>query len=202
MKNLKKIVILGVIFLGTIIYIIYKSISNNGYEEIDFDESIKIEQKEETQEEKRNIVLHITGEVVTPGIIKIEEGSRVTDAIEAAGGVTENADLNKINLAYVLEDGQKLYIPGIYDTAENGLITENIGENIIEDFYVKLNSKININKATQTELETLTGIGPSTAIKIINFRKENGKFKSIEDIKNVPGIGESKFQAIKENICV
>lgn len=202
MKNLKKIVILGVIFLGTIIYIIYKSISNNGYEEIDFDESIKIEQKEETQEEKRNIVLHITGEVVTPGIIKIEEGSRVTDAIEAAGGVTENADLNKINLAYVLEDGQKLHIPGIYDTAENGLITENIGENIIEDFYVKLNSKININKATQTELETLTGIGPSTAIKIINFRKENGKFKSIEDIKNVPGIGESKFQAIKENICV
>lgn len=95
-----------------------------------------------------------------------------------------------------------MYIPSIYDEEEKELITENIGENIIEDFLIKPDSKININTATQTELEILTGIGPSTALKIINYRKENGKFKNIEDIKNVPGIGESKFQAIKENICV
>ena len=202
MKNLKKIVILGVIFLGIIIYIIYTSISNNRYEEIDFDEFINIEQKEEIQEEKRNIILHISGEVVTPGIIKIEEGSRVIDAIEAAEGITEKADLNKVNLAYVLSDGQKIYIPSIYDNEDKELITDNIGENIIEESFVKQDSKININTATQTELETLTGIGPSTAMKIINYRKENGIFKNIEDIKNVPGIGESKFQAIKENICV
>lgn len=81
-------------------------------------------------------------------------------------------------------------------------ITQEIGENIIvED--VKLNTNlVNINTATQAELETLTGIGPSTALKIINYREESGNFKTIEDIKNVPGIGDSKFEAIKNEICV
>lgn len=81
-------------------------------------------------------------------------------------------------------------------------ITENIGENIIvEDARVNI-KLVNINKATQAELESLAGIGPSTALKIVNYRNEFGKFKTIEDIKNVPGIGESKFNAIKEQICV
>lgn len=202
MKNLKKIIILGVVFLGIVIYIIYKTISNKEYDEIYYDEFRNIEQHEKVQEEKKSIFLHITGEVKNPGIIKIDVNSRVADAIEAAGGVTDNANLDKINLAYVLSDGQKLYIPSIYDEEKKEIITEEIGEKIIEEFSIKQNSKININTATQTELETLTGIGPSTAIKIINYRKENGKFKHLEEIKNVPGIGENKFQLIKDEICV
>ena len=84
----------------------------------------------------------------------------------------------------------------------NSYITENVGENIIiEDITVKT-ELVNINTATQTQLETLSGIGPSTALKIIKYREENGKFKTIEDIKNVPGIGESKFDTIKNEICV
>lgn len=84
----------------------------------------------------------------------------------------------------------------------NSYITENIGENIIIEDITTNTRLVNINMATQTELEALSGIGPSTALKIIQYRNENGKFKSIEDIKNVPGIGDSKFKAIKNEICV
>lgn len=136
------------------------------------------------------------------GIIEIEEGARLVDAIEAAGGLTENADVNKINLAYVVQDGQKINIPNVNSVENSSYITENIGENIIiEDTTIKT-SLVNINTATQTQLENLSGIGPSTALKIIKYREENGKFTKIEDIKNVPGIGESKFEAIKNEICV
>lgn len=116
--------------------------------------------------------------------------------------MTQNANLNRINLAYVLKDGQKIYVPSIYDEEETEIITEDIGKNILDDSTKGSNAKININTATETQLENLSGIGPSTAIKIVNYRKENGLFKSIDEIKNVPGIGESKFQAIKDNICV
>ena len=85
---------------------------------------------------------------------------------------------------------------------KDSYITESIGENIIIEDINTSTSLININTATQTELETLTGIGPSTALKIIKYREENGKFKTIEDIKNVPGIGDSKFETIKNEICV
>jgi competence protein ComEA len=81
-------------------------------------------------------------------------------------------------------------------------ISQEIGENIIDQDIKITNNLVNINTATQNELETLAGIGPSTALKIINYREENGKFKKIEDIRNVPGIGEAKFNAIKKQICV
>ena len=206
MKNFKKIIIIGVIIIIVIIYAIYKNLSNNQYQEINFEKD-EIENKEDTENEKtiyekNYIVLHITGEVINPGIIKIEEGQRVADAIEAAGGVTPNANVNKINLAYILKDGQKLYVPSIYDEEEKEFITENIGKNILDESIENNNIKININTATESQLENLSGIGPSTAMKIVNYRKENGLFKSIDEIKNVPGIGESKFNAIKDNICV
>lgn len=116
--------------------------------------------------------------------------------------MTENADISKINLAYVVQDGQKINIPNVNTVETEVYISQEIGENIIvED--IKTNSKlVNINTATQAELETLTGIGSSTALKIINYRKENGKFKTIEDIKNVSGIGDAKFEAIKNEIYV
>ena len=203
MKNFKKIIIFGVISLGVTIYIIYKTLSNNQVEEIEFNNlEINTESPETIQAEEKYIILHVTGEVKNPGIVKIAEGGRIADAIEASGGVTENVNLDKVNLAYVLQDGQKLYIPSIYDEEEKEYIEEDAGQNIIEEFKVKQQSKINLNTATQTELETLTGIGQSTALKIINYRKKNGKFKTIEEIKNVPGIGESKFEEIKEDICV
>ena len=112
-------------------------------------------------------------------------------------------NLSKINLAYAVQDGQKIYVPCIDDEDKVNTIENEAGENIVQENEKDTKSnKVNINTATQTELETLNGIGTSTALKIINYRNENGKFKKVEDIKNVPGIGESKFENIKDSISV
>lgn len=200
MKNFKKIIFLSIIVGVLGIYLVYHYVTNSSSEYIE--ENIYIETNNQT-EEKNKIFLHITGEVNSPGIIEIDEGARLVDVIEAAGGFTENADINKINLAYLVKDGQKINIPNVNSVDTNSYITENMGENIIiEDITSSSTNLVNINTATQTELETLTGIGPSTALKIIKYREENGKFKTIEEIKNVAGIGDSKFEAIKDEICV
>ena len=156
--------------------------------------------------DKKEIYIHIIGEVNNEGLIILYEGQRIADAIEKAGGVTNMADLSKINLAYVLSDGQKVKIPNINENTDNfEYVIDNSGDNIIVNNNNKLNKegkKVNINTATQTELETLNGIGPSTAAKIIEYRDLNGKFKTIDDLKNVNGIGNSRFDEIKNNIVV
>lgn len=151
------------------------------------------EQSEETH--IRQITVHITGAINNPGVIIIEEGARIVDALEAAGGETEEADVNRLNLAYVLEDGEKLYIPS-KNEEEQEYITQG------KDNMSEGQSKININSAQIEELITLPGVGEATANKIIEYRKENGKFQKIEDLKNVPGIGDSKYENIKTMIRV
>ena len=151
------------------------------------------------------IYIHITGEVKKPGVIELNSGDRVIDAIEKAGGETKQADLSQVNLAYKVEDGQKIYIPN-----KNEKITEyiwsgngnNNADSNLNNREQKEGKKVNINTASQSELDGLPGIGPALAQRIIDFREENGEFKSIEDIQNVKGIGEAKFEEIKENICV
>ena len=136
------------------------------------------------------------------------------------GGVRQDADTDEINLAYPLEDGMKIYIPTKQEIEEqkknkineDAFLQSDLTENYItsssgvktekQNESNKQESKVNINTATQTQLETLPGIGPSTAAKIIDYRKEKGKFTQIEDIKEVSGIGESKFEKIKEYITV
>ena len=175
------------------------------------------------------IYVYITGEVNNPGVVILNEGSRIVDAINAAGGITVKANVTKVNLVYVLNDGMKVNIPNSNDLKNNpdfeyitmssgdGRNADNLdsggkesGEgNSSNDDSVSSGSGssknygiVNINTATQTELESLPGIGPSLALKIINYRKENGKFSCIEDIKNVSGIGESKFKDLKPYITV
>lgn len=124
------------------------------------------------------------------------------------GGFTQDANISSINLAYKLDDGQKVYIPYIGENSiRDNYISSSPGESIILD--ENYDSKeindidlININTATQTELETIPGIGPSTALKIIEYRIQNGKFNSPDDLKNINGIGESKFENIKAYITV
>lgn len=178
-------------------------INNMNGESSEFD---KDNTEVENNESDKVIYIHIVGEVKNEGVVKLKEGQRIIDAIEEAGGVTEFADLSKVNLAFVLSDGQKVEIPNVNDNVENfRYVTDNSGDDIIVDNGNKLNeggNKVNINTASQTELETLNGIGPSTASKIIEYREENGKFRRIEDLKNVSGIGEAKYEAIKDNIVV
>ena len=155
----------------------------------------------ETEDEKDNtkIKVYITGEVKNQGVIELEEGDRIADAIEKAGGQTEQASLKNVNLAYQLEDGQKIYIPNINDTETE--IIDDGASGVVDDATIK-QTVVNINKADEKELQSLNGIGESLATSIVQYRKENGRFETIEDLKNVPGIGDSKFENIKEYIKV
>ena len=130
------------------------------------------------------IIIYIIGCVKTPGVYELDVDSRVSNAVDAAGGLSETADLTKINLAYKLEDGQKITIPSINDKTDEDSTYEDFitdsSENTISQTNLTNSSKsniVNINSATQTELETLPGIGPSIASKIISYRNENGKFR-------------------------
>lgn len=174
-------------------------------------------------ENNEKIYVYITGEVNNPGVVLLNSGSRIVDAIEAAGGVTNKANISKVNLVYVLQDGMKVNIPNNTDLKnnenfeyitmssgdeKNDANTGNSSTTITSESSSSKNesafkiSIVNINTATQTELETLPGIGPSLALRIVNYRKENGKFSSIEDIKNVSGIGEAKYEDIKNYIKI
>ena len=144
--------------------------------------------------------MHVTGQVVNQGIVKLKEGSRVINAIEEAGGVTPQADLTKINLAYLLEDGMKLYVPSINDKQEEEYVSSSNTNR--QSANSKQTLRININTATNEELQKLPGIGEAMASRIIIYRKENGKFTKIEDLKNVSGIGETKFNNIKNYIYI
>ena len=203
-KNQKILVSIAVvIILLIIIYYFYQNFQNTGYEEI---EEISSKKQETEEKSKGEILIHITGAVKEEGVVRLKEGARVIDAIEESGGLLEGANLNKVNLAYPLSDGQKLYIPSDLDEETEEIIIDDVGEEIIsggDESIEKSNSKkVNINTATQTELETLPGVGTSTAYNILQYRKENGLFSQVEDIKNVSGIGDAKFNQIKEFICV
>ena len=188
-------------------------------ENVDDSESVAVrEENENASDLKNKIYVYITGEVAVPGVVVLSENSRIIDAINKAGGTTNKANVSKVNLAYVLKDGMKINIPNDSDLKENSnleYITMSSDDGKNDNVFESTSSKpiaesngfnniktVNINTATQTELETLPGIGPSTALKIINYRNENGKFKSIEDIKNVSGIGDSKFDTLKKYITV
>lgn len=146
--------------------------------------------------------MYVTGQVNNPGVIELEYNSRIEDAINLAGGITNLANLEEVNLAYCLEDGQKLYIPSINDKKDKEyLITEN-GEEVIESNNKNAKGKININKGNIEELQSLPGVGEALAQRIITYREQNGKFNVIEELKNVSGIGEKKFENLKEYIDI
>lgn len=209
-KTQKNIIIGAIIIVVAIIgYYVYGRETNED-DVLTSEEVLNVNEennREGSTKEQGKIKVHITGAIQKEGIVELEENSRIADAVEAAGGLKEDADMSKINLAYILEDGMKIIIPSINDKdkqEENIQNTENVEivDTIPESSNKSGTSTVNINKATQTELETLPGIGPSTALKIINYREENGKFTSIEDLKKISGIGESKFENIKGLISV
>ena len=184
--------------------------SNNLIEQGNMSEKNSIEEQKNGYENlEGKIVVHITGAVQKKGILVLQEGARIADAIDSAGGNTETADLDEVNLAYVLQDGQKIYIPSKEDKAKlenKAYITSESGNNVILQTVSTEknggNGKVNINTATQNELENLPGIGPSIASRIIEYREQNGKFNKIEDLQNVKGIGDAKFNNIKEYVIV
>ena len=140
-----------------------------------------------------DIYVHICGAVINPGVYQVPVGTRVYQALELAGGSSDDAYLSGINLADKLADGQKVYIPAEGENAEGILSTDSGGVQSV---------MININTASEAELMTLPGIGQSRAKDIINYRVKNGLFESIDDIMKVSGIKEAAFEKIKDLIKV
>lgn len=154
------------------------------------------QEKPEKIEEDPDITVYVCGSVKNSINVTLPKDSRVEDAIKMAGGVTENADLNGINMAQKLNDEDMVYVP------KKGEIIEASGtDSGISPSPVK-KGKLNINKATAEQLDTLPGIGPSIAQKIIDYRDSKGGFKSIEELNNVSGIGDEKYKDLKNLITV
>lgn len=144
---------------------------------------------------EKPIVVHITGAVPRPGVYALPKGARVQDGISAAGGFLAEAEKTNINLAQSLEDGEKLDIPFI-EGASPVLATP------LPEVVSSTIELVNVNTASIAELDTLPGIGPTTAQKIIDYRTQNGHFLNIEDIINVSGIGPATYERLKDLITV
>ncbi|MDQ0858308.1 helix-hairpin-helix domain-containing protein [Bacillus sp. V2I10] len=146
--------------------------------------------------EEQTVIVDVKGEVQKPGVYEMKHGERFHHVIEKAGGLTKAADAVQINLAAMLEDGMVVYIPKLGETAE---------DNVQQPAAAGVDAgeqKVNLNHATAEELQTLTGIGPAKAEAILSYREEAGGFKTIEDLMNVPGIGEKSFEKFKDSISV
>lgn len=143
--------------------------------------------------------VHVAGAVLLPGVYEMPPDSRVEDALRAAGGIALEADMSLINLAALIEDGQRIWIPTMPPPGSPD-VNQNNGEEKITPGSVA--QRININTASQAQLETLPHIGPGLAREIIRYREEHGSFKSIADIQDVPGIGANIFARIKDLITV
>lgn len=151
-------------------------------------------------ESKQTIVIYVCGQVNRPGIVKLPEGSRMYEAIEMAGGLTEKAAVSCLNQAEILSDGTKIYVPDQEEAvSREELSVGNTGGNPGGQFRTE---KININQASKEELMTLPGIGESKADHILAYRQEHGRFGSIDELMNISGIKEGVFEKIKDKITV
>lgn len=165
----------------------------------------KFAQEEETKNQQKTetemIVVYVCGEVQKEGVVTLPAGSRIYQAIEMAGGVTEEAEASWLNLAEVLTDGVRIYVPGKEEVSEGELaIPEGTGNST--GISEASDGLVNLNQASKEELMTLPGIGEAKAEAILQYRTEHGTFSSIDEIKNISGIKDGVFEKIKDKITV
>ena len=198
--------------------ILLTSESNQGHESNDSglhddtDQSLAINWQDNNKQSDNNelqvhnnqelIYVHICGAVFNPDVYQIEDGSRLIDVIELAGGLCEDAAGDFINQARIVEDGQRIYIPTKEELNEISVSDYLDGEKVNQEDNQELNGKVNINTADETELMTLTGIGQAKARSIIEYRNKNGKFSDITDLMKIPGIKEGLFAQIENEITI
>jgi competence protein ComEA len=154
----------------------------------------------ESEQEAAVLVVHVVGEVKQPGVYDLPANSRVTDAIEAAGGATKEADLTSINLARVLFDGEQIFIGNVNQEASPSTSSSSSASG--ENPSANPAGRININMASASQLDQLPGIGPVIAGRIVDYRNQNGPFRQLTDLKNVSGIGDAIYDKIKDLITL
>ena len=150
--------------------------------------------KDEVSETK--IAVDVEGAVNNPGLYELAPGSRVGDAVEMAGGMTDDALAHGVNRAAKLEDGMQVYVPSASEETAPKVLTQPQSAESVPS------GKVSLNSASASELQELPGIGPSLSQRIIDYRQENGGFSSVDDLKNVSGIGEVRFENLKDLICL
>lgn len=202
-KNHKQFVIIAALMFILLSYYLVSSFlkpleeaeSGNWEPSATKSESIVGEEGTQVQEvAEQEILVDVKGAVQTPGVYKATTGDRVIDVIERAGGITESANEEAVNLAMRVTDEMVIYVPLIGEETESVTTTVSAGGGESD--------KININKANATELETLPGVGPAKSAAIIEYRETNGPFQTIEDIMSISGFGEKTFEKLKESISV
>jgi competence protein ComEA len=146
------------------------------------------------------VVVHVAGAVVRPGLLRLPAGSRVADAIAAAGGPTPDGDVDRLNLAQLVEDGSRVVVGRIGESVDAPVpgVTPPAGSGAGADGEATSSSPIDLNTADLAELEELPGVGPSTAQAIIDHREANGPFLSVDDLLDVRGIGPAKLEALRD----
>lgn len=167
-------------------------VDNNFSKANSYEETINSEDSKFKDHNTTKIYVHIEGEIESPGVYKLKEGSRIKDLVEKAGGLTIDADTMSLNQAKVLYDEDFIIVPKV---GENVQVIYSTNREIESEL-------ININTADALELSQLSGIGEAYANRIIEYRESNGYFQSIEELKNVSGIGDSIFENIKEQITI
>lgn len=222
MIDLKNKKIIGLVIITIIIFIVsiflYKQKSSNAFKEEYMMEIFEEESNDnmeytETLEEdttiinedsidRNKIIVEIKGEVAKPDVYQLEEGSIIKDLIDMAGGVTEEADLSRINRAEELLNHELIIIGNINDETESSVVQNNSTYSSNGNNSDKVSTLININTADLEQLKEITGIGNIKAQSIIDYREANGGFKSLEELKNVDGIGDKTFEKIKEQITL
>ena len=149
-----------------------------------------------SEKDSDKIMVHVCGEVISPGVYELEGASRVYEAIEMAGGFTDEASEDYLNLSSFISDGQKIYVPSVDEISELDVNINMTNESSDAD------GRINLNTATKEELMTLSGVGEAKAEAIISYRETNGPFKAVSDIMNISGIKEGLYNKIKDYIYV
>ncbi|MDE7224394.1 MAG: helix-hairpin-helix domain-containing protein [Acetatifactor sp.] len=173
----------GIVYFGT-------AAADDAYTQGAGEDVTELTEPETVSAQEEQICVHVCGQVCRPGVVMLPAGSRAWEAVEASGGLTEDAQEAAVNLAAALEDGQKLYIPALGES-----VTEETAETAD-------NGRVNLNTADADRLQTLSGIGAGRAADILSYRETHGGFQSIEEIMQVPGIKESIYEKIKDKITV
>lgn len=223
MRNVVKLIVIAIIVvIGSIISIKNLKDINEGYIVSDIENKNEVYEESKTIDINNNtkntmqiskvetslndkVTIYISGEVKNPGVVELKYDARLADGVDLCGGLTEDANLNGINLAMKIKDEGHYIIPKVGEETKDTVVNDNEyrnENNTLNEPESNNDNKININTADLSELDSLPGFGQVTAQKIIEYRQEHTKFNSIEELMNIKGIGEKKFNNVKDYIYV